>query len=107
MTGFFRIRAAAAAVILLCSVEAVAAGPTVLPASPQASAPKSLDIQYYGYGYPPYRRPYGYYRPHGYYRPYGGYGPGPRYYANHFGPGAAKQRYRTRETYCINKPERC
>ena len=102
------IRAAAAAVLLLCGVRGADAGPTFAPALSRSGEPDILAVQYYGYG--PglygYRRPYGYYRPYGFYRPYG-YGPGPRYYANPYGPGAAKQRYRTRETYCVNKPERC
>ena len=43
----------------------------------------------------------------------GPYGYGPRYWARrpfyntYFGPGAAKQRNRTRLDYCISKPERC
>ncbi len=57
-------------------------------------------VQYgYGYGY----RPYGY-RPYG--RPYGYY-PNRRFYNNHFGPGAAKERHRTRLDYCIKQPSRC
>ena len=46
----------------------------------------------YGYGYGYGYRPYGY-RPYGY-RPYGY--PNRRFYNNHFGPGAAKERHRTR-----------
>jgi hypothetical protein len=53
------------------------------------------------------------YGPYG--RPYwaGPYAAGPHYWArrrfynNHFGPGAGKERNRTRLDYCISKPERC
>ena len=102
------IRAAAAAVLLLGWMEGADAGPTVAATLSRSGGSDVLAAQYYGYGpgIGGYRRPYGYYRPYGFYRPYG-YGPGPRYYANHYGPGAAKERYRTRLDFCLNKPERC
>ncbi len=61
-------------------------------------APGVIAVQYgYGYGYRPY------------YRPYPGYGfyARRRYYNNHFGPGAAKERYRTDLTFCRSQPSRC
>ena len=66
----------------------------------ETAAPRLVLTQW---AYGPYGRPY-------YAGPYG-YGPRfwarQRYYNNHFGPGAAKQRNRTRLDYCISKPERC
>ena len=95
---------AAAAMVLLCGAGRAAAGPTSVPAMPAAAAPGVVAVQYYGYPPSPYwRRPYGDWGP---YRPYA-YGPGPRWYRNHYGPGAAKERYRTRLDFCRNQPERC
>ena len=97
------ILAAAASVALLSTMDAACAGALTPDPSPAHSGSVVEQVQYgygYGYGY----RPYGY-RPYGF-RPYGYY-PNRRFYNNHFGPGAAKERYRTRLDYCIKQPSKC
>ncbi len=92
------ILAAAASLALLSSMDAASAG--VMTPDPSLEQPGSgLDRVQYGYGYGYGYRPYGY-RPNGYY-------PNRRFYNNHFGPGAAKERHRTRLDYCIKQPSRC
>ena len=94
------ILAAATAVALFGIPEAASAG----VAAPDPSLGRSdfrIEPVQYGYGYGYGYRPYGYgYRPYGYY-------PYRRFYNNHFGPGAAKERHRTRLDYCIKQPSKC
>ena len=87
--------AAAASVGLLSSAEVACAGVPTPDTALSRSGVVLQQVQYgYGYGY----RPYGYgYRPYGY----------RRFYNNHFGPGAAKERHRTRLDYCIKQPSKC
>ena len=100
--------AALASLALLSTMDAACAGAVAPDPSFAHSGSVLQTVQYgygYGYGYRPYGyRPYGY-RPYGY-RPYGYY-PNRRYYNNHFGPGAGKERHRTRLDYCIKQPSRC
>ncbi len=90
--------AVAASLAFLSSMDAACAGVMTPDPSLARSGPGLERVQYgygYGYGY----RPYGY-RPYGYY-------PNRRFYNNHFGPGAAKERHRTRLDYCIKQPSKC
>ena len=83
-------------------MDAALAGVVMPDPSLERSGPGLEQVQYgygYGYGY----RPYGY-RPYGF-RPYGY--PNRRFYNNHFGPGAAKERHRSRLDFCIKQPSRC
>ena len=90
------ILAAAASLALSSGMNAVSAGVLTHDTSLGHSGSVLEQVQYgYGYGY----RPYGY-RPYGYY-------PNRRFYNNHFGPGAAKERRRTRLDYCIKQPSKC
>ena len=92
------ILAAAASLALLSTMDAASAGVVMRDTSLEHSSLVLQPVQYgYGYGYG-YRR-YGY-RPYGYY-------PNRRFYNNHFGPGAAKERHRTRLDYCIKQPAKC
>ena len=85
------ILAAAASLALFGTLDAASAGALTPDPSLERSAPMLETVQYgYGYGY----RPYGYY-------------PYRRFYNNHFGPGAAKERHRTRLDYCIKQPSKC
>lgn len=94
------ILAAAASLAFLSTMETASAGVVTPDPSVHRSGSVLEPVQYgYGYGY----RPYGY-RPYGF-RPYGY--PNRRFYNNHFGPGAAKERHRTRLDYCIKRPSRC
>ncbi len=100
--GFLAVLASLA---LWNSTDAASAGVLTHDPSLARSGSALQPIQYgYGYGYRPYGYGYGY-RPYGY-RPYGFY-PGRRFYNNHFGPGAAKERNRTRLDYCIKQPSKC
>ena len=92
------ILAAAASLALLSSMDAAFAG-VVTPDPSVHRSGSGLERVQYGYGYGYGYRPYGY-RPYGYY-------PNRRFYNNHFGPGAAKERHRTRLDYCIKQPSRC
>ncbi len=90
------ILAVLASLALGSTLNAAYAGPVSHDTALERSGSVLEPVQYgYGYGY----RPYGY-------RPYGFY-PNRRFYNNHFGPGAAKERHRTRLDYCIKQPSKC
>ena len=89
------ILATAASLALSGTWDAAFAGVLTPDPSLERSAPMLETVQYgYGYGYGYGYRPYGYY-------------PYRRFYNNHFGPGAAKERHRTRLDYCIKQPSKC
>ena len=93
--------AAATSVVLLSPWGGAKAG-IVTPDPSISRSNAAVDQVQYGYGYGYGYRPYRYYG----YRPYGYY-PYRRFYNNHFGPGAAKERHRTRLDYCIKQPSKC
>jgi hypothetical protein len=100
MTTTRKASAIAGAALAFCVMGA--AEVTAMPFGPILDMPPpKLVLAQWVYG--PYGRPYW----------AGPYAAGPRYWArrrfynNHFGPGAAKERNRTRLDYCISKPERC
>ena len=98
-----RILASAASLALLSTTEATFAG-VATPDPSLTHSGSSVEPVQYGYGYGYGYRPDGY-RPYGF-RPYR-YDPNRRFYNNHFGPGAAKERHRTRLDYCIKQPSKC